>query len=74
MYKRQEHLQSIGRTLPDYDVVDISGDQHDQTFRVTCSIGLVEDTQGEGASRRKAEQAAARAMLEQLHSLEESAT
>jgi ribonuclease-3 len=70
----QEHLQSIGRPLPNYDVVDVSGDQHDQTFRVTCSIGLVEDTRGEGASRRKAEQAAARAMLEQLLRLEESAT
>ena len=70
----QEHLQSIGRPLPRYDVVDVSGDQHDQTFRVTCAIGLVGDTQGEGASRRKAEQAAAHAMLEQLLRLEESVT
>jgi ribonuclease-3 len=59
----QEYLQSTGKPLPRYDVVGTSGDQHDQTFRVVCSTGLVEDTQGEGGSRRKAEQAAARAML-----------
>ncbi len=62
----QEHLQSIGRPLPRYDVVEIRGDQHDQTFRVVCSTGLVEDTEGEGGSRRRAEQAAARRMLERL--------
>ena len=60
----QEHLQAVGRALPQYQVVDIKGDQHDQTFRVRCSTGLADDTVGEGPSRRKAEQAAARKMLE----------
>ncbi|WP_078119658.1 ribonuclease III [Thiosocius teredinicola] len=62
----QEHLQGLGRALPVYEVVDISGDQHDQTFRVTCTIDLGGETTGEGGSRRKAEQAAARRMLSRL--------
>jgi ribonuclease-3 len=62
----QEYLQGLGRSLPRYEVVAISGDQHDQTFTVTCSTGLGNDTLGEGGSRRKAEQAAARSMLDQL--------
>lgn len=62
----QEYLQSTGRPLPDYRVISISGDQHDQTFRVSCSTGAGGETEGVGSSRRKAEQAAARAMLERL--------
>lgn len=62
----QEHLQSLGRPLPRYEVVGVSGDQHDQMFRVVCTTGLGRDTEGEGASRRRAEQAAARLMLERL--------
>ncbi len=62
----QEHLQAIGRPLPHYEVVEIVGDQHDQTFRVRCRTGALPDTFGEGGSRRKAEQSAARAMLHQL--------
>lgn len=66
----QEYLQSFGKPLPRYDVVSTSGDQHDQTFLIVCSTGLVEDTRGEGSSRRKAEQAAARAMLERLEGMD----
>jgi ribonuclease-3 len=66
----QEHLQSIGKPLPRYDVLEIRGDQHDQIFRVVCSTGLIDDTEGEGGSRRKAEQAAARRMLERLEEAE----
>ena len=62
----QEHLQSQGKPLPRYQVIGITGDQHAQTFRVSCSSGMGEDTEGEGGSRRKAEQAAARAMLARL--------
>ena len=62
----QELLQALGKPLPRYDVIDISGDQHDQTFRVICHTGLTDDTEGAGASRRRAEQAAARAMLRRL--------
>jgi ribonuclease-3 len=62
----QEHLQSMGKSLPKYDVVSTSGDQHEQVFRVVCSTGLVDDTQGEGSSRRRAEQLAADRMLQLL--------
>ena len=41
-----------------------------QTFRIVCSTGLVDDTEGEGSSRRRAEQAAARAMLEHLEEMD----
>ena len=62
----QEYLQSIGHALPQYEVVEISGEQHRQRFRVACSTGIVADSDGEGSSRRKAEQAAAQAMLDAL--------
>ena len=62
----QEYLQAHGKPLPSYEVISISGTQHQQTFRVACSTGLGADTQGEGSSRRRAEQTAAKKMLSQL--------
>lgn len=66
----QEHLQSIGKPLPGYEVVSISGEPHEQTFRVVCVTGLAADTVGEAGSRRKAEQKAAKAMLKRLEKSE----
>lgn len=62
----QEYMQSLGQPLPRYEITAVEGEPHDQTFHVVCATGLVEDTQGRGNSRRKAEQAAARAMLTRL--------
>jgi len=63
----QEYLQSRGSDLPRYDVVDIQGDPHCRIFYVTCEIApLSEKTQGQGASRRIAEQIAAAAALAAL--------
>lgn len=60
----QEFLQSRGTELPRYDVVDIQGEPHCRTFFVQCEIALLNDkTQGQGASRRIAEQVAAAAAL-----------
>ncbi len=60
----QEFLQSRGGDLPQYEVVDIQGEPHCRTFFVQCSISLLnEATQGQGASRRIAEQVAAAAAL-----------
>ncbi|MBC9249948.1 ribonuclease III [Pseudomonas alcaligenes] len=60
----QEFLQSRGAELPRYEVVDIQGEPHCRTFFVQCEIALLSDkTQGHGASRRIAEQAAAAAAL-----------
>lgn len=61
----QEHLQSRHMPLPNYEVTHVSGQDHDQTFRVLCQVeGLEETTEGEGNSRRKAEQDAASKALE----------
>ncbi|WP_296045409.1 ribonuclease III [uncultured Alteromonas sp.] len=63
----QEFLQSRKLPLPVYEVVDISGKDHDQTFVVHCQIdSLGNPMKGTGTSRRKAEQQAARNALEKL--------
>lgn len=63
----QELLQADGQALPEYRVVGESGADHCKRFEVECSIGgLVEPVRAEAGSRRKAEQAAARLMHEQL--------
>jgi len=60
----QEFLQSRGCELPNYQVLDIRGEPHQRHFVVECSSTLLaETTQGEGGSRRIAEQLAARAAL-----------
>ena len=67
----QEWLQARKMPLPDYKVVNTLGAAHQQTFDVACEIAqlsLVE--RGIGGSRRAAEQAAASAMLQTIHSKE----
>lgn len=63
----QEWLQGRGRALPEYALVRRSGPQHAEHFVTSCHVV---DTDirctGEGASRRKAEQDAARHMLDRL--------
>ena len=63
----QEYLQGRGNPLPEYELVAVEGDDHDQQFSVACRLirpQLV--VQGSGSSRRKAEQAAARDALQRL--------
>jgi ribonuclease-3 len=56
----QEFLQGRRMSLPSYTVVDVSGQAHDQLFRVECRLEEMSIcTSGEGASRRAAEQDAA---------------
>jgi ribonuclease III len=63
----QEHLQADGRPLPLYTVKRTSGEPHAQIFLVTCSVPHVSvETEGEGPSRRRAEQIAAQAALRAL--------
>ena len=63
----QEQLQQQGLALPDYAVVEISGADHAQTFRVRCGVASrALEAEGSGRSRREAEQAAAAAVLERL--------
>lgn len=65
----QEWLQGRRLPLPVYRVVATLGAAHQQTFEVACEVadkGL--RVIGRGPSRRAAEQAAARSMLQQLES------
>lgn len=60
----QEALQAAGKALPEYNVVNTMGRAHDRTFVVQCRCELVDEVfQGEGSSRRVAEQEAAGKML-----------
>lgn len=63
----QEKLQSTGLPLPDYQVVETSGKQHDQQFVVRCEVRepALKAT-ATARSRRKAEQAAAQLLIEKL--------
>ena len=57
----QELLQSRKQPLPVYELLTVEGESHDQTFRVICRAeGLNAQATGQGSSRRKAEQNAAR--------------
>lgn len=63
----QESLQARGLALPVYSLVATSGDPHSQCFSVTCEVASFGvSASGEGASRRRAEQVAARRALELL--------
>ena len=63
----QEYLQGKRQPLPDYQVINVEGKAHAQTFHVTCAVtGLQQAVAASGKSRRKAEQEAARLTLEQL--------
>ena len=63
----QEYLQSRKLALPVYETTKVSGKAHHQQFVVECRVdALSTAVTGNGDSRRKAEQAAADNMLEQL--------
>ncbi|MGT3003745.1 ribonuclease III [Pasteurella multocida] len=63
----QEYLQGKRLPLPTYNVLEIKGEAHCQTFTVECYVKNIDRTfMGSGASRRKAEQAAAEKILQEL--------
>jgi ribonuclease-3 len=63
----QEWLQGKQKPLPVYALLSESGDDHAKTFRITCTLQQpVLVTEGEGGSRRAAEQMAAEAALQAL--------
>jgi len=63
----QEYLQARQIAVPDYDVINITGQSHQQEFTVQCSTEVIDKPViTKGASRRKAEQAAASKVLELL--------
>jgi ribonuclease III len=63
----QEYLQSRSLSLPRYSVLGVEGEDHAQTFRVSCEVpGLALRAEGDGSSRRRAEQQAAGRMLAEI--------
>ena len=63
----QEWLQARGWPLPHYLSLGERGDEHDRIFHVRCTLSQPElAAEGEGTSRRAAEQAAAQAILDRL--------
>ena len=63
----QEWLQSHGYPLPEYVVLSEEGPPHKKQFKVRTRERLAGfDVTGSGASRRKAEQAAAKAALDYI--------
>lgn len=64
----QELMQSKKQELPEYTLVTMSGLAHEQMFKVRCKTALTDIACiGTGISRKKAEQAAAEIMLEQIN-------
>lgn len=63
----QEFLQAQGKSLPKYEVVDISGAAHEQVFHVSCSLSSQgAEAKGSGSSKREAEQQAAMKLLDAI--------
>lgn len=65
----QEYLQGRKIALPVYDVIETSGQSHNQQFIVRCLTEVIDkEVIAKGTSRRKAEQAAAQQVLALLES------
>ena len=65
--KLQEFLQAKRQELPDYQVITEEGEAHAKTFTVECKVPVLKTSVvASGASKRNAEQAAARKALELL--------
>ena len=62
----QEYLQGRRLPLPGYNVIAVHGESHEQRFEVECSIASLNiRSTGNGTSRRRAEQEAAKLAYEQ---------
>lgn len=66
----QEFLQGKGRPLPDYTVTAEEGPSHQRRFRIECRLDGGIATEGEGSSKKAAQQQAARLALQRLRSIE----
>ena len=63
----QEILQSRQLQLPEYEIVQTVGKDHNQLFTVSCKIDVLNlEARGKGSSRKKAEQEAAGLVLKRL--------
>jgi ribonuclease-3 len=63
----QEALQARGLPLPTYTVESVTGEAHNQLFEVSCSVEVLGlRALATGGSRRRAEQAAAQQVLDDV--------
>lgn len=63
----QEYLQSRRIPIPDYELSGTSGEAHQREFTVICRVdSLSIESSATGSSRRRAEQAAADKVLDQI--------
>jgi len=66
----QEYLQARKLSLPTYTMIAVEGAEHEQKFKVNCSIEKLEITEnGVGINRRNAEQHAADEVLKKISNL-----
>jgi len=65
----QEMLQAKRHQLPVYELISLTGADHNQCFEVKCRVTILQEfCIGTGITRKKAEQAAAEKMLALLQS------
>ena len=65
----QEHMQKRGHNLPEYNIVEVQGEQHEQVFTVLCILNSLDlSAEATAKSRRLADQKSATKLLEQLES------
>jgi ribonuclease III len=63
----QEYLQGRKISVPKYEVLDTTGEAHEQIFRVACIIAALKiHAEGAGPSRKLAEQSAAAVAYEEI--------
>jgi ribonuclease-3 len=63
----QEYLQARRRDLPEYEELQVTGAEHARRFTVRCRLADEgREAEGEGSSRRAAEQAAAERILTEI--------
>ena len=64
----QEWMQAKHCPLPEYQVIDITGDTQNPLFRVACRVSVLADPiEAVASSRRQAEQLAAESILKVLY-------
>lgn len=61
----QEKLQALNREIPTYEVIEISGRDHEKVFKVLCTFENLR-TIAQGTTKKRAEQLAAELMLEKI--------
>lgn len=63
----QEWLQAKKHPLPEYEVIQVEGESHNQLFTICCRVKAVaEPTVASASSRKNAEKEAASLMLEKI--------